>query len=146
MPNLPLSSNACAYCRIEPRTVAAGRVAPALLAALALLSLFLSALPMPACGVLAALVAGQGWWRWRRKCAQVHVFELSLAGIHVDGRIVDAFELHRRGALAVLQWTIDARRQHCIAWPGMIDATELRELRLAANRMASAGTASLLAP
>ena len=126
--------------------MASGRIAPAALAVLALLSLGLSALPLAAKAVLAIAVLGQGIRQWRREPPPAPVFELSAAGVHADGVFVDAFEVHARGPIAVLHWQKGRSSRRWVAWPGTLDAAGLRELRLAANRMAMAGLTPGLAP
>jgi len=146
MPNSPLSSNACAHCRIEPREVAGERLLRAGLAVLALLSLGLSMLPLALKAVLAAAVCAQSAWQWRRMRPVAPVFELSAAGVHVDGVLVDAFVVHARGPVRVVCWHTGRRVHRHVLWPGALVPGEARELRLAANRMAMAGLTPGLAP
>jgi len=103
-------------------------------------------LPLALKAVLAIAVCVHLAWQWLRSRPVAPVFELSAAGVHVDGVLVDAFEVHARGPVLVVCWHTGRRVHRHVLWPGALEPGHARELRLAANRMAMAGLTPGLAP
>ena len=138
MRNWPNSSRSSAVCRLEWRPSWWSLGACMLLTALAIVSLWLAALP-EWLALLASLAIAVACGRRLQAEWWAAEFELVIPWdpdrpVCVAGVAVDAFEVHWRGPLALLRWhPPNGVRQARLWWPDLLPPTARRELRLAAS-------------
>lgn len=139
------SSNASLHCRLEWRPSRWLLVGVASLALLAIVSIWLSALPAWACVFGSALIVGYAAWRLRQEMQRAPA-QIAWSGGDAPVVVEHALEqgvrsdeyrfvaLNIRAGLAVLCIADErGRRSRWVWWPDTLDARGRRALRLAAS-------------
>lgn len=151
MRHWPDSSRSSANCRLEWRPSWWSLGAHALLAALALASLWISELAGWLALLLSLAVAGWACRRlhgeWRAAAIELVIPWDPSRPVQVDGVAVEAFEVEWRGPLAMLRWRAPGcRREARLWWPDLLPPPARRELRLAASARAISSDTPQMAP
>lgn len=128
------SSPISAPCRLEWRPSWWLQAALTLLGLLAVVSVFLSDMPLLPASILALLaIAGAARLIRRERNARRHELLVPHSALPacVDGCAVTDLLLQCRGPLTMVSWRDGRRRRSLLFWPDTLDTAQRRELRLA---------------